>query len=377
MNLVFTSFSTLINRAFIGPPWPNYNDGGFDALFIGFGGGTPLPDFGTNNVLNYRTDDFAPNGNNYMGFSNSTYDNLANQYAASFSVSQRTTLALQMNAIIAEQRPTLVIEYPALVTGFASNIYPWNQQKTYTESVTGTDIQHFKVLGSNGQPSTNAVLNIAETGDINSVNPLPTSTSNSIYDRYLYGMVSAGLGSSTRPTHSTSTGLATSITSTADHLTWTVSFAPHTFWDGVAVTSDDYLFSMMAQLDGLHGRGRPWHVPDPSGPEHQVHPAQRDHQVHRQRDVRPHSTGRLRSNLDVHLDQRDHLHLHDASSVRVHRPDTNRNRRASDAPLREGTLQPVGYRLLQHTPEQADNRHLEHDQVRRERQLCLRLWSDR
>jgi ABC-type transport system substrate-binding protein len=253
VNLVFTSFSTLINRAFIGPPWPNYNDGGFDALFIGFGGGTPLPDFGTNNVLNYRTDDFAPNGNNYMAFSNSTYDNLANQYAASFSVSQRTTLALKMNAIIAQQRPTLVIEYPALVTGFASNIYPWNQQKTYTESVTGQDIQHFKVLGSNGQPNMNAVLNIAETGDINSVNPLPTSTSNSIYDRYLYGMVSAGLEELNPTDTAYIMGAATSITSSADHLTWTVSFTPHTFWDGVTVTSDDYLFSMMAQLTASTG----------------------------------------------------------------------------------------------------------------------------
>jgi len=253
VNLIFTSFSTLINRAFGTAPGPNYNDGGFDALFIGFGGGTPLPDFGTNNVLNYRTDDFAPNGNNYMGFSNSTYDNLANQYAASFSVAQRTTLAQKMNAIIAQQRPTLVIEYPALVTGFASNIYPWNQQKTYTESVTGQDIQHFKVLGTNGQPVNNAVLNIAETGDINSVNPLPTSTSNSIYDRYLYGMVSAGLEELNPTNTQYIMGVATSITSSADHLTWTVSFAPHTFWDGVAVTSDDYLFSMMAQLTASTG----------------------------------------------------------------------------------------------------------------------------
>ena len=252
-NLVFTDFGTLINRAFGTAPGPNYNDGGFDALFIGFGGGTPLPDFGTNNVLNYRTDDFAPNGNNYMGFSNSTYDNLANQYAASFSVSQRTQLAIQMNEIAAQQRPTLVIEYPALVTAFASNIYPWNQQKTYTESVTGTDIQHFKVLGSNGQPSTNAVLNIAETGDINSVNPLPTSSSNSIYDRYLYGMVSAGLEELNPTNTAYIMGAATSITSTTDHLTWTVSFTPHTFWDGVAVTSDDYLFSMMAQLTASTG----------------------------------------------------------------------------------------------------------------------------
>ena len=50
VNLIFTSFGTLINRAFGSAPGPNYNDGGFDALFIGFGGGTPLPDFGTNNV---------------------------------------------------------------------------------------------------------------------------------------------------------------------------------------------------------------------------------------------------------------------------------------------------------------------------------------
>jgi len=117
VNLIFTDFGTLINRAFGTAPGPNYNDGGFDALFIGFGGGTPLPDFGTNNVLNYRTDDFAPNGNNYMGFSNATYDSLANQYAASFSTSQRTTLAQKMVNIIAQQRPTLVIEYPAWSQG--------------------------------------------------------------------------------------------------------------------------------------------------------------------------------------------------------------------------------------------------------------------
>ena len=253
VNLVFVSFSTEINRAFGTAPGPDYNDGGFDGLFIGFGGGTPLPDFGTNNVINYRTDDFTPNGNNYMGFTNSTYDSLANQYAASFSAATRTSLAQKMVAIIAQQRPTLVIEYPALVTAFASNVYPWNQQKTYTESVTGTDIQHFKVLGSNGQPSTNAVLNIAETGDINSVNPLPTSVSNSIYDRYLYGMVSAGLEELNPTNTAYILGLATSITSSADHLTWTVNFQAHTFWDGVTVTSDDYLFSMMAALTASTG----------------------------------------------------------------------------------------------------------------------------
>jgi len=169
VNLVFIPFGTLSNLAFGQAPGKSYNDGGFDALFVGFGGGTPLPDFGTNNVINYRTDDFTPNGNNYMGFTNSTYDNLANQYAASFSQTARNTIAQQMNNIIAQQRPTLVIEYPALVTAFASNIYPWNQQKTYTESVTGQDIQHFKEVGSNGQPVTNGVLNEAETGDINSV----------------------------------------------------------------------------------------------------------------------------------------------------------------------------------------------------------------
>lgn len=251
-RLVYVSFGTLIEHMFDQTSPTLYANGGFDAGFVGWGGGTVLPDYGTNNVVNYRSQNLPPNGNNYAWYKNATYDDLAEQYANSFDANARAQIGQKMVRIVAQERPFLIIEYPAEVYAWASNISPWNQQQTESIATTGLDIQHFNVNDACAETKS-CVLNVAETGDINSVNNVPTSIANSLYDRYVYGPAGyAGGGGSLEEldprTLTYFNALATSITSSADHLDWTVKFLPHTWHSSAKVTADDYVFTYMSDL---------------------------------------------------------------------------------------------------------------------------------
>jgi ABC-type transport system substrate-binding protein len=247
-NLVFVSFGVLLNTLFNCPsgcPPPTYSKGGWDAAFIGFGGGTPLPDFGTQDVVVYRDTgpgDVPPVGSNYYFFDNATYNQLSNQYNTIFDPAARVPILQQMVKIVAQERPTLVLFYPSSVWVWTSNLKFYSGSNAISAS-TAPYIAFAHASSSSGTSVT-----IAETGDINAVNQLPTSAQNSFYDAYLYGPVTAA-GQEIDPRCTCYyNALVTKISSSSDHLTWTVSFRPHTFQDGVPVTSNDYLFSIMSGL---------------------------------------------------------------------------------------------------------------------------------
>jgi len=249
-NLVFTAFSPLIDRVWGGATnGPLFAAGGYDAIFIGWGGGTVLPDYGTDNVVNYKSStpsaEFPPNGNNYAFFDNATYNTLANEYATSFNVTQRELLAQQMVTIVAQQRPYLVI-----IGGLgavpdnpiASNLYLWNQQKTWNTGDAGEDFQHWKVTGGS------TVINVGISADLTCQNVIQTSECNSQYDQYLQGSSGPTIANLEELDPRTLTyydALATSITSSPNHLQWSVKFLAHNFQDGVPVTSNDYVFTNM------------------------------------------------------------------------------------------------------------------------------------
>ena len=222
-----------------------YANGGFDEVFVGFGGGTVLPDFGSQNVVTYRSSspsDLAPTGSNFNFYKNATFNTLALQYNQDFNTTDRAILAQKMVRIVAQDRPNLVIYYPVDTYGMANYVNPWGNNNSESASAVRFDFQHYKLLG--GQTA----LNIAETGDVNSIDQAITAASNSVYDHYLYDPVSAQMEELDGRTLTYYNALATSITSSADHLTWTVAFRAHNFQDGVPVTADDYLFGSMATL---------------------------------------------------------------------------------------------------------------------------------
>lgn len=248
-NLVFTSFGPLIDRIWGGTPGQLFNQGGYDAVFIGWGGGTVLPDFGTDNVVNYKSSnpsaEFPPNGNNYAFFDNATYNTLAGEYAVSFNVTQRQQLAKQMVEIVAQQRPYLIIIGGLGATPdnpVAGYISPWNQQSTWNVALGGNDFQHWALSGGHTE------INVGESGDLNcqyQFGNAATSICNSTYNAWLTSGVYAPLEELDPRTLNYYDALATSITSSPNHLKWTVSFMPHNFQDGVAVTANDYIFYYM------------------------------------------------------------------------------------------------------------------------------------
>ncbi len=247
-NLVFVSFDVLLNDLFgcpSGCPPPTYANGGWDAAFIGFGGGTPLPDFGTQNVIVYRDagpGDVPPIGSNYYFFDNSTYNNLAATYSETFTQADRVPIIQQMVNIVMQERPAMILFYPYSVYAWANNLQSWGSDNKISAATANSDFSHWKdSSGAN-------VLKIAETGDVTSVTYTPNSAQNSYYSVYLAYPVQA-CGECLDPrTTSYYYGTVAGISSSADHLTWTIQEKPHTFSDGVAVTANDYIYNLMTGL---------------------------------------------------------------------------------------------------------------------------------
>ncbi|HYC26409.1 MAG TPA: hypothetical protein VEB67_00110, partial [Nitrososphaerales archaeon] len=233
-------------------PMPSFANGGWDAGFVGNGGGTTLPDFATQNVVLYRGDtaaDFPPTGQNYYWWTNSTYNALAQDYGGNFNATQRLADAREMVKIVAQDRPGIVIEYPLALYAWNPSFRPWGTTAAITESTAGIDWQHW----ATGSVTT---VNAAVTGGLDAVNPLPNPTQNSQYDRYLFGAVSGvaqeGTGAleeiDARGTGVYIDAITNRVVVSPDHLTYTISFKPHMFQDGVNVTANDYLFTNMAEV---------------------------------------------------------------------------------------------------------------------------------
>ena len=256
-KLIYVSFSQMLGVLLgcaNGCPAKTFAQGGWDAAFVGNGGGTSLPDLGTQNVAFYRNEgpgDVPPNGQNYYFFKNATFNSLADDYNTNFNVNARLADAQKMVAIAAQERPGIIIEYPVSIYAFAPGLKAWGVNSTgtgpsanapITSSAEGIDYAHW-ATGST------TAINVAVTGNIDNVNQLPTAAQNSIYDRYIWGSIDDPLEQvDARAVGVYFNGIANSITSSADHKTWTVTFKAHNFQDGVPVTADDYVFSMMAQL---------------------------------------------------------------------------------------------------------------------------------
>ena len=252
-NLVFVNFDELLADLFncpAGCPPPTYANGGWDAAFIGFGGGTPLPDFGTQNVIVYRdtgAGDVPPIGSNYYFFDNATYNQLSLQYSTTFTQADRIPIIQHMLAIIEQQRPDMVLFYPTSVYAWASDLQSWGSN-AITSATANADYTHWKCLDATCAPGGVPTLNIAETGDIGGVNVFPTAAQNSYYTAYLFYPVQA-CGECLDPrTLNYLDGTVQSVSSSSDHLTYTVVEKTHTFSDSAPVRADDYIYSVMAGL---------------------------------------------------------------------------------------------------------------------------------
>ena len=249
VNLVYVTFAVLDTKLFPSscPCGQNYAQGGFDAAFIGWGGGAPIPDWRL--ATHYHSEVPPPTGN-YANFANSTIDKLIDTYQQTTDPVARTTLGQQIIVDVNQQLPYLVIYYPADQYAFKSYISTWGQSgatSKYTESNIA-DFEHWVLAAGSGNAA-----NVAVPGQLNDLNPLPSSTSNTIYNNWAFGATEAGLQTFDPRTGGYDNALANTITPSSDLLTWTISFKPATWADSATVTADDFLFYYQSSLrnDGV------------------------------------------------------------------------------------------------------------------------------
>jgi ABC-type transport system substrate-binding protein len=244
VNLVYVAFSVLDAHLFPSscPCGQSYANGGFDGAFIGWGGGAPVPDFRL--TTHFHTETPPPTGN-FANFSNATLDALIDQYQHSTDAAQRTSLGQQIIGIFAQERVYDVVYYPADIFAFRNYVTTWGQptgSTKYTETNVA-DFEHWTLTSGN-------TANVAVTGSLNDFNPLPSSTSNSIYNLWAYGSSQVALQQFDPRSGAYINALASNIAVSSDGLSYTISFHPTTWHDGAPVTADDFVFFYQSSLRG-------------------------------------------------------------------------------------------------------------------------------
>jgi len=246
VNLVYVAFSVLDAHLFPSscPCGQSYANGGFDGAFIGWGGGAPIPDWRL--VTHYHTETPPPTGN-YPNYSNSTVDQLIDQYQQTTDQATRTTLAQQIITMVQQAAIIDVIYYPADIFAFKSYITTWGQPAAtakYTESNIA-DFEHWALAAGSG-----TTANVAVTGSLNDFNYLPSSTSNSIYNNWVFGDTQTALQVFDPRTGAYDNAIASSISASPDGLSYTIKLNPATWQDSATVTADDFIFYYQSSLRG-------------------------------------------------------------------------------------------------------------------------------
>lgn len=215
----------------------SYEDGGFDALFIGYGWTTPFP---IPNLLTQYGKGvgaeakkfFAP-GPNYYLYEDEKYTQMLEQYLRALPVGmtpERVQLIKDMQAYMQVNGPDYIIYYDRTVSAISPKVRNFDADFYY------------RPQWLSGPSTTTAAV----PGEWTAFNPI---LSNSWYDQpFLSGMFDGaiaqdysnnffGLGLKEYP-----------IASSPDGLKWTLRLRPGVLWhDGVEVTADDYVFAAWIQ----------------------------------------------------------------------------------------------------------------------------------
>jgi hypothetical protein len=175
-------------------------------------------------------------------------DALINQYQGDTNLATRTTLGQKILEMAQQAAIYDVIYYPADIFAFKNYITTWDQPQAtakYTESNIA-DFEHWTLASG-------STANVAVTGSLSDFNILPSSTSNSIYNLWVYGDTQVALQVFDPRTGAYDNGLAKSISVSPDGLTYTVSILPALWQDSAPVTANDFVFFYQSSLrsDGI------------------------------------------------------------------------------------------------------------------------------
>jgi ABC-type transport system substrate-binding protein len=223
----------------------DFNHGGNDVSFIGWGATSPTPDSSFSNIRG-TLNDWAPNGNNYYLYNSSVVNAaIKDMYAQPTFAAQQADL-FKIQAQLLNDTPFAVVYYTNWIVGRDPLIKDYGGTNTWSE-LAFPDVQHYSGVST---------LNFAEAGNVfpaGNLNPLPVSASNSFYALFQYSPVFSSTMEIDPRNNGYYLALANSITTDSSGLNWTINFKPNNFQDGVAVTADDFVFTLQSTFDPTSG----------------------------------------------------------------------------------------------------------------------------
>jgi ABC-type transport system substrate-binding protein len=229
-------------RLFSSSVTQDFNHGGYDVAFIGWGATSPTPDAF---LGNYRGDaaDFSPAGTNYYLYNNSLVNSLATDMYTTSNQSRQISDLWQIESQILTDAPSDTVYYTNWIIARDPAIKDYGSASVWNE-LSFPDIAHYSGV---------TTLNFAEASGIfpgSDLDPLPTSTSNQFYSLFVYGAENEGAMELDSVTGGYDLALATSVTSTADGLHWTINIQPNLRWqDGAPLTADDFVWTQWANFN--------------------------------------------------------------------------------------------------------------------------------
>ncbi len=242
-RVVYLGWGAVFDRILFAPKeiWgKTYDDGGFDALFVGFSAPPPIPNpltfFGRGTGA--EAEQFFPPGPNYYLFEDTQYTQLLDHYLRDTPVgmtASRIQGIKDMQTYLQTHAPDYIIEYDREPAFVSPQIGHFNPHLYYRPS---------RISG----PSTTTA---AVPGEWTAFNG---ALSNSWYDTpYLNGMYEGAIDQNDAKDFY-AVGLSKYPLTSADGLHWELSLRPGVMWhDNVEVTADDYLFNMWTQYTPATG----------------------------------------------------------------------------------------------------------------------------
>jgi len=239
-KVVYLGWGAVFDRILFAPKeiWgKTYVEGGYDALFIGYGWTSPVPI--ANLFTQYgkgtgaEAEKFFPPGPNWYYYEDTKYSEMIEKYLRALPAGmtpERIQLLKDMQAYMQTNAPDNIIFYDRTVFATAPSIGNFNPLVPYQP-------QWLK------GPKT---ATVAVPGEWTAFNPV---LSNSWYDiPYINAMFDGGIQQDYSGAFVPVDLIEYPIKSSADGLTWTLKLRPGVMWhDGVEVTADDYVFSKWIQ----------------------------------------------------------------------------------------------------------------------------------
>jgi ABC-type transport system substrate-binding protein len=236
-------WDTVYSRALTPDPsvvGKTYDEGGFDALFVGYAMGIDPDPYGL-----YHSSQFTPAGQNYYLWDNAENDRLCELIQQTTDEATRLQYVKEWQALYHVEQPDLCILYTTEVVAFDPTALKAEPFEAY-HYPAWPRVKNWML--ADGTTQTSIVL--AQTGPAPSegLNPLLTT---SYYDLTVYDNVFDGLAERWDLIDKEMVpALATSWEVADDDKTWTVNLRQGVTWhDGVAFTADDVVFTFDSYMN--------------------------------------------------------------------------------------------------------------------------------